>query len=245
MFLFTPFILEGLPYVFKIGPEIYYLNRNRASGTTQEGRVDGIRASLERIKACGFYVGGDVLYGEGCISGHNRRKHSLVSNLADFIAEGRIGMTLMIPFARYQYIIPYCGYGYFMEKNRFVNPSPLCYQTKDTFKFIAAGFLSGLNFTSQFSMGINVKARFMIDGRSKVTDDPDLDDLSLLMNDTSHYRIEVPFAYTFCDRLWNFDLEVAPFYEYRHFGGREGFPFNFIDTKFNLFGARFAIGLRF
>jgi len=242
--LFTPDMFPCTYFTY-VGPEIYYFQRSRKGGTEQSGRIDGIRFTIDRVKGAGIYLGGEILYSEGTIKGFNSRRKRLVSDVTDLIGEGRVGFTFMIPFGKFPFIIPYAGYGYFNEKNQFLNPSPLLYTTVDTFNYVAAGFLSGLNLTPCLSMGINIKARFMLNGRSKITEDPDFDDTVLRMSDESHYRVEVPFAYTLAGSCLRLEAILSPFFEYRHFGGKEGYPFNFIDTKFYLLGTTVALGLRY
>ena len=153
-------------YLLRVGPEVYYFQRSRDGGTEQSGRMEGVRVWADRVKGAGFYAGGEFLYSNGFIKGCNARGRKLRSEVTDIIGEGRVGFTFMIPFGRFPFIIPYVGYGYFNEKNQFLAPSPLVYQTIESFQYVAAGFLSGLNLTPQFSMGINIKARFMVNGRT-------------------------------------------------------------------------------
>ena len=40
-------------------------------------------------------------------------------------------------------------------------------------------------------------------------------------------------------------INVTPFYRFRHFGGRPNFPFDYIDTKFQLYGVQATVGLSF
>ena len=228
-----------------LGPEIYFFERERTGGTKQSGCMDGVRLEVERIKGSSFYLGGDFFYSEGVIKGHNSRNLSLRSRIHDWTVEGRLGFTFMLPIKGYPYIVPFGGYGHFEEHNKFLFPSPLLYKTTDTFHYITTGLLSGVNFTPQFSLGINIKTRFMVNGSSKITEDSDFENITLSMNDESQYRVEVPLSYVIADCCFSLDLILTPFYEYRHFGGKEGYPFNFIETKFNLLGMRFAIGMRY
>lgn len=233
------------PHLFSLGAEIYHFERERKGGTEQSGRMDGIRLEYGRIKRDSFYLGGEFLYSEGIIVGHNARHQSLRSRIHDWIIEGRVGYTFMIPIRGCPFIVPYGGYGYFEEQNKLLYPSPLVYKTTDTFRYIAAGFLSGVNFTPQFNLGINIKARFMLDGSSKISEDPDFENTKLSMNNESQYRVEIPLSYVFANCGFCLNLILTPFYEFRHFGGKEGYPFNFIDTKFNLLGMRFAIEVKY
>ncbi len=82
----------------------------------------------------------------------------------------------------------------------------------------------------------------MLHGTSKISDDPVYDNVVLEMERALQARVEVPFAFNIsCD----FDAEIVPFYEHRRFGGREGYPFDFIDTQFDLLGMRVALTYKF
>ena len=60
---FFPFHI--FPNKFFLGPEIYYVRRERAGGTRQSGGIYGVKAGYERIKRKCFYLGAEVLYGTG------------------------------------------------------------------------------------------------------------------------------------------------------------------------------------
>lgn len=226
-----------------VGPEIYHINRFREGGTTQSGRLDGVRVGFDRLKRYCWYVGADYLYATGKLKGETGIGSPQRSILTDQIVEIRFGYTLQQDDCRKSFFTPFGGWGHFQETNDFFPPSLLTCKFTDTFNYAVFGFLSGVNFTSLLSMGVNFKVRFMLDGESKVSNDPVMDDVTLQMHEETQYRLEVPFIYSPCTCL--FQWQFVPFYEFRHFGGEEGFPFNFKDTKFNLFGARLALTYRF
>jgi len=241
----TPLI--GCDTLFlEIGPEIYYMRRWREGGTHQTGRIDGVRLDLERFKGNSWYACIDAFYANGTLTGHSASGFPLSSEITDTIVEGRIGYTLQQccqggnPF-----ITLFGGYGHFDEQNNFSPPSPIPFHFDDSFNYIAAGFLTGVNFTPLLSMGLNFEVRFMLNGKSEVSNDPLFDTVSLIMNNETHYRLEIPLTYVLCQPWNNLTACVVPFYEFRHFGGREGFPFDYIDTKFSLFGARLSFAYRF
>ncbi|NGX53885.1 MAG: hypothetical protein K1000chlam4_00605, partial [Chlamydiae bacterium] len=122
--------------------------------------------------------------------------------------------------------------------------SPIPYTFTDTFDYFTTGFLSGFNFTPLLSMGLNFKVKFMMSGRSKISDDPLYDDVKLRMNNEIQLRVDVPLVFH-CLPWKRVQAALVPFYEYRHLGGREGFPFDYIDTKFTLLGARLDLIYRF
>lgn len=227
------------------GEESYYLWRLRNGGTKQEGRIDGVRVGIDRLKPYGLYIGADYLYACGSLRGKTALGNPLSSELTDQIFEVRIGYTLQENISRRTFITPFLGWGYFEEINGFHPPSLLPCKFTDSFNFVAVGFLSGVNFTPLLSMGINFKVRFMQDAKSEVTEDPLFDDVTLAMENETCYRLEVPITFTPCDSFLGLGGQIAPFYEFRHFGGREGYPFNFKDTKFHLLGLRLSLVYRF
>ncbi len=233
------------PFLFKAGPEVYHLKRTREGGTSQDGWITGVRIGFDRIKRHKLYIGADYLYATGSLQGSTATGRALSSILTDEILEGRVGYTFQQKDCRRSFISPFVGYGRFHEVNAFYSPSPLPCKFTDTFNYFAVGFLSGVNFTPLLSMGINFKLRFMQDGESKVSDDPIYDQVILKMHDEIQARLDVPFMLTPCKTRYGFGILFAPFYEYRHFGGLEGFPFNYKDTKFYLYGAHFALTYRY
>ena len=244
-FVLLAFSLSGsecLP--FYAGPEIYHIKRWRNGGTKQTGRMDGVRVGFDRIKRHGWYIGVDGFYSTGHLEGHNARGRTLDSDLTDIIFEGRVGFTLQDQTECQHTFTPFVGYGYFHEVNNFHSPSPIPYTFTDTFDYFTTGFLSGFNFTPLLSMGLNFKVKFMMSGRSKISDDPLYDDVKLRMNNEIQLRVDVPLVFH-CLPWKRVQAALVPFYEYRHLGGREGFPFDYIDTKFTLLGARLDLIYRF
>ncbi|MCH9628087.1 MAG: hypothetical protein S4CHLAM2_17390 [Chlamydiales bacterium] len=238
-------VQASCPLQIYVGEESYYFWRARDGGTKQEGRIDGVRVGFDRLKRYGWYLGADYLYAAGPLTGKTGRGSSLNSELTDEIFEARFGYTLQKDTCDRPFITPFIGWGCFKETNRFYPPSNLTCKFTDTFNFIAVGFLSGVNLTPLLSMGINFKVRFMQDAQSKVTEDPLFDDVTLQIEDETAYRLEIPFTYTPCHAFLGLGGQVAPFYEFRHFGGREGYPFNFRDTKFHLLGMRLSLVYRY
>lgn len=238
------FPLEASHGVFLyVGPETFHMSRFREGGTNQSGRLDGVRAGFDRIKGCSWYFGADYLYATGKLKGETATGRPQRSCLTDNIVEIRCGYTFQKFICREPYITAFGGWGYFHEDNDFYHPSPLTCKFTDTFNYVVLGFLSGVNFTPLLSMGVNFKIRFMLDGRSRVSNDPFMEDVTIKMHNETHYRLDIPFMYCPCSSL--FQWQIVPFYEFRHFGGEEGFPFNFRDTKFNIYGARLALTYRF
>lgn len=238
-------VQASCPYQVYVGEESYYFWRHRENGTKQNGRIDGVRVGADRIKCYGWYVGADYLYASGHLSGKSGKGSRLSSTLTDQIFEARFGYTFQNRSCERSFITPFVGWGCFKEVNDFFPPSKLTCKFTDSFNFIVAGFLSGVNLTPLLSMGINFKVRFMQDAKCEVTDDPERSDATLLIEDETLYRLEIPFTYTSCHSFLGIGGQVVPFYEFRHFGGREGHPFDFNDTKFHLLGMRLALIYRF
>jgi len=228
-----------------LGPETYHLRRNREGGSHQEGQLNGLRVGFDYIRKHSWYFGLDYLYATGEVKGRSRRGSRLQSELTDQNVEVRVGYRLRQAENGQPYIIPFGGYGYLREVNDFRLPSPLPFKFTDTIEYVAIGFLSGVNFTPLISIGINFKVRFMLNGKSRITEDPFREDATLMIENEIQYRLDLPIKITPCHTLFGIDFSCIPFYEFRHFGGREDFPFDFMDTKFYLYGVQGAVAYRF
>ena len=226
---------------FSLGEESYVLWREREGGTHQAGRIDGVFSRFERIKGGSWYAGADYLYATGEMHGETGRGSPQNSCLTDEIFEVRLGYTLQQCRPNESFITPFGGWGSFKEVNHFNPPSPLPVKFTDTFNYVVVGFLSGVNLTPLLSMGVNFKVKFMLNGESKVTEDPLFEDVTLTMEKEIQCRVEVPFTYNPRCSWLGMGGQFTPFYEFRHFGGREGYPFNFRDTKFHLAGMRLSL----
>src|ERR1700722_10169133 len=199
MFIFSLFTSELLATNYiSLGPEIYHMRRTRKGGTEQTGVMKGVRFTYDRIQPCSWYLGADVFISEGPLSGHNARMRPLRSTLKDTIYEGRLGFTLQQPTLRCSFITPFGGYGHFRETNDFQSPSPIPFTFIDTFNYVAAGFLSGVNFTPLLSIGVNFKVEFMLNGKSHVKDDPLQPPINLKFKNEINTRLEIPLVFRFC-----------------------------------------------
>ncbi len=245
-FFFFSFSAQAHDTFFLHGSgDLYRMRRWREGGTYQSGMMTGAHLCFERFQGNSWYAAIEAFFANGDLEGRSASGRLLKSEIHDRIYESRLGFTFQTPIDGCPYFTLFGGYGYFYEKNAFKSPSPIPFTFTDTFNYIVAGFLSGVNFTPLLSMGVNFKVRFMIDGRSQVSNDPLFDEISLMMNNESHYRLEIPFTTVLSNCCGRFFASFAPFYEFRHFGGREGFPFDFIDTKFSLIGAQLALSFQF
>lgn len=230
---------------FSIGPEIYHLKRVRKGGTKQSGTMYGIRLSYEHIGRCLVYYGVESAYAKGTIDGHSGFGAHLKSRFTDFFIEGRLGYTFQSKTASCAQLTPFIGYGYFIEKNNYIRPSPFTVHFKNTFNYFALGARSKAYIRPNLTVGINITGRFSIDGEVDVTHDRNFDDNILKYENEIHCWAGLPISYFV--RLWGCPAEfrLVPFYEYRHYGSHHNVPFDFPDTRIKIYGAAFEYLLLF
>ena len=233
------------PHRVYVGPEMYYMKRKRASGSEQDGGIYGIRVQYDRIRRCSFYWGADALYAYGTINGRTGSGAPLKSDVTDSCIEARVGYTIGTNRWRRPYVTPYFGGGYFRSINQFKAPTAMSLRFDNRVNFVCVGFLSGFCLTPCLDVGFNFKTRYMVEGRSKVGNDPFFEDATLLIENRPHYSVEIPITYKISQCKRGFEAVIVPFFRFRHYGGRENFPFDFIDTKFQIFGSRFLLTYRF
>lgn len=221
-----------------IGPEIYRVYRDKEGGSSQDGNLYGFRLGYDRIKRFHYYLGADFLYASGDLCGKTGN-HTIKSTLHDINVEGRFGYTLESKWGWQPSLTPFVGGGYFWESNNYKHPSPLKIHFHNHFSYATAGFLSRLRLLSNMTIGLNFKIRYIIDGKIRITNDPDEDDRDQHYDERLQYRVELPLTYylAYCSHDWA--LSIVPFYEYRPYGHRANFPFDFLETKFKLYGATF------
>ncbi|MBS0624083.1 MAG: hypothetical protein JSS62_05620 [Verrucomicrobia bacterium] len=229
----TPFVSAGA--------EACRMKRMRYGGTQQQGTLNGARLTYNRLAPSCIYLGADYFKGKAQMSGHSGTQKPIASEITDSILEGRFGYVFPTQAERVSLFALFTGYGSFRETNDFNHPTPLPLTFTDTFSYIPVGFLAGINVTSFMNVGLNFKAMFMLDGESHIFDEELNSSETLLMNNEINIRIELPVTLSPSDTLFNLSFAVVPFLELRHFGGREGYPYDFLDTKFNLIGGRLAL----
>lgn len=232
-------------YKTTIGPEIYHVKRTREGGASQSGCLYGVRGSFERIGRYKWYLGLEGLYGRGAITGHSGTGAKLKSTLTDRFIEGRLGYTFQAKCAFIPSFTPFFGYGYSDETNHYKSPSPLLVKFIHESAYISFGFLSSITFCPEFSAGFNLKMRSLVDPICKVKTDPVFGTLKMHILEKMQYRFELPLEYAIFRECHVFELGLVPFYEIRHYGGRENYPFDFLDTKLRLFGVNFQFSYRF
>ena len=218
------------------GPEIYYVDRVKEGGAKQGGTLYGIRLGFEHIRRYKFYWGLDVLWAKGTLYGHTKDSR-IKSTLTDTNLEARVGYTFQSKNWRCASFTPFVGWGYFWENNFFEHPSPLAIHFKNRFSYVPFGFLSQISITRQFSVGANFKIRFLVDSSVKASHDPDHEDSIQYYEECLQYRFELPLTYFTCWKNQSLALSFVPFYEYRPYGYRANYPFDFLETNFNIYGA--------
>lgn len=218
-----------------IGPEFYYVKRAREGGSEQTGMLYGIRVGYDHVKRYKFYWGLDALWATGNLNG-KFEDHHLESRFTDTNVEGRLGYTFQSKHFRCASFTPFIGIGYFWELNHYHGKSDIHVHFRNEFYYLPVGFLSQVFITPTLSMGLNFKVRFPIEGKQKVTNDPEFDDMTQQYEQHPQYRVDLPITYFYCWNDYRLATCVMPFYEYRHYGHRANFPFDFLDTKFNIYG---------
>lgn len=219
-----------------LGPECYAMQRTREGGSRQWGVLCGVRGGYERIKGNALYWGIDGLWAQGTLKGHMQHR-PLYSRFTDSNVELRGGYTWHCPRWSHFAITPYLGLGLFWEKTLYHAPSPLPLHFHNQFSYAAAGFLSHLFLSSQWSVGFNCKLRYPIEGRQTVSHDPAHETLVQSYEERLQYRLELPFTYFFCIHHSSAAIALVPFFESRCYGSRPNFPFDFLETTLRLYGA--------
>ena len=233
------------PNVFNLGPEVYYVNRTREGGAKLTGPAAGVRFTYDYIKRYCIYCGLQASYGIGTLTGHSSTKDKIRARLTDAQLEGSLGYTFQLKCYPYIALTPYAGYGYFREVTKFSASSPLPVKFTLDYRYIAFGFLSSVVINPCLTVGLNARFRYPWQPRCKVTDDPEFADMRQQVGDCIQYRLELPFTYTGALLMPCFEVAFVPFYEYRLYGDRENYPFDFFKTKLKLFGLNLQFIYRF
>lgn len=238
-------IVFPLPNRLTLGPEISHIKRTREGGGKQTGTLYGVRFNYDRIKRYKLYFGFEALYDSGTLRGKSGTGQKLKSKFSDEEVEVRAGYTFQAKNCWQPAFTPFVGYGYFWETNKYRHPSPVHLKFQNKYRYVAYGFLSSFVLADVWTLGLNFKAKYLIHPRCRVSDDPDYPSHSMIFGEKLNYRIELPVSYSFCYCDCSFEAGLMPFYELRHYGGRESYPFDFLDTKLRLIGATFLLIYRF
>lgn len=241
--LFTVILMQAHcePHQFSVEPMAYHVKREKLGGAWQKGILYGIEGRYERLCNWGIYLAIDGYYAQGKIKGKSGGGSSLVSDLSDSEVQGKIGYTLAFGKGCWcPSITPFIGYGYFSSRNNFRDPSPLPIHFHNTFDFGSAGVMVTVPIKSCLSLGVTFTAKWMIEGKSKTTNDPFFEDATLMMESKTQYEVDIPLYYTH-ESYPCLQWGVAFIYIQRNYGGRENFPFDFITTKYNNYGGKLSL----
>jgi hypothetical protein len=219
-----------------IGPEIYYVKRLKERGAQQSGTLYGVRIGYDHVRRYKLYWGVDALWAKGILEGHIR-DDKLKSEFTDTNVEARLGYTFQSKYWRCLSFTPYTGVGYFWEMNNYQHPSPLKIHFKNTFSYVPVGFLSQIFIMPNLSLGVNFKVRVILEGEQRSSRDPKFDKLTQHYDEKLQYRLELPVTYFFCWNIHPLGVSLVPFFEYRCYGHRANFPFDFLETKLRIYGA--------
>lgn len=245
IFVNTSLVISQEPHAFAIGPEVYHLNKTKVGGSWQKGTIVGGRANYDYIKRYNIYWGAQIFYASGTINGKSTNGSDIRSQWSDAQIEGNIGYTFQYKECPHYSFTPFIGVGYFQEVNKFQSPSPLHVKFNTYFGYASYGFLSNMNITDELEIGFNARFRTPWEPRCKITNDPELDNLTQIVGTGFQYRLELPITYNLaciCQQLF---LRVTPFFEQREYGHSFNFPFDFTKTKITLIGGNIQAGYAF
>lgn len=232
---------------FFIGPEFYSVDRHRAGGTKQHGLLYGGRILYDHLHRYSFYWAVEGAMARGDLTGKSSGKAKLKSTMRDRSIEGRLGYTFEWKRFHRVSLTPFIGIGSLEENNDYKSPSPLHLHFRIAYNYATAGVVSSFYPTECLKIGLNVKVRYLIDPKCKISNDPEFCSSSLKIgNDDLQYRIELPVTYDY--GMYNFrciaskiSFVATPFYETRIYGGWMGYPFDFMKTRLNNYGMTLQI----
>jgi hypothetical protein len=235
------------PHGVGIGPEIYFMQRKKDGGSNQRGFMYGARFNYDRIRKSSLYWGAEAQWATGTLCGHNTDHVELKSRKRDSEIEGRLGYTWKRKLGCNFWITPFLGGGYFEGTNRFVKPTPLEYKITNFLPYLVSGFLWRIDVKPCFSIGLNLKVKYSVGAHSHISDDPDpeVNNERLVIEDKFSYNVDVPFYFDFSCGGKKMEVTFSPFYHFRHYGAHENHPYDFIDTRFHMYGARLMFSCLF
>lgn len=240
--LFCHVSLQGACHFGEFGPEVYHLKRTREGGSEQSGTLWGGHLTYHRMGPQALYWGVDGYYVKGDLEGKSGNDTKTKSHVKEGEIEGRLGYSLQWENGCYNpSVTPFVGGGYFSQCYKFQKPSPMTIRVDEWFPYASFGFLTAIDFTCYLRAGIDLSVKWMVEGKSRISEDPEMDDVTLQMDDAIQWTLDLPVRFEWSQ----VDLNVIPFYRFRHFGGRPNYPFDFIDTRFRILGLRATFAYTF
>lgn len=218
-----------------IGPSVYHLRRDRDGGSSQDGYLGGISIYYERIKPYGFYWSFEGSLAQGSIYGRSGGGSPLESVKRDTEVEGHLGYAFY-PWG--VFLTPFVGAGYFNGLNDFVSPSPMTIQYHNRFRYISLGLQGERCVSEKASLGFRIAIKYMTEGKSRISQDPMFEDAHLIVENRFQWYLDFPITIKWRAKK-HLALKIAPLLRWRHYGGRENFPFDFYETDFRLIGINF------
>lgn len=225
------------------GPEMYQVIRTREGGTRQHGMLYGGRFIYDHYKRYRFYWAAEAAYALGTLRGYTGNGGTLKSRMTDASVEARFGYTFQCKSCWQLALTPFAGIGYLWECNNFTHPSLLSLHFKTQYRYATVGFLLAISPTEQFTAGLNVKGRYLLNPKCRISNDPEFKAIRLgINNDQLQYRIELPLTYLGKDSYWS--VQAVPFYERRFYGRYADHPFDFLETQLINYGVTLMFGIQ-
>jgi len=238
--LFRHLFLCGVHEV-GIGPQWYYVDRRRCSGSEINGNLYGGYVAYDRFRRSSLYWGlfGEVMHGE--MDGVSGAGDPVRATAHDWRINGRLGWTFNICAYANPFVTLYSGYGYFEEKLSFKDDCQTIYVSRILYDYVPFGIYFRAQFTCAFWASIRAEALWPTNPRNRISNDPDCStDATLLVDQRVQWIVELPLEWR-C--RWG--VRVTPFYQRRNYGGREDVPCNFIETYANVGGCRIEVTTSF
>lgn len=229
-----PVILHA--HEISLGPEFNYVTRIRKGGTKQTGNLYGLRGIYDHIGRYLIYCGVEGAYSTGYLTGKTGGGQRIKSRFTQESIEGRLGYTFQSKDRNLISFTPFLGMGYFVELNHYVSPSEIKVHFDNKFAYAAAGVMLRGCITPNLRFGLNATARWNLNGKMKISHDPQYESCSLDYMQKMQGRVSLPIWYKKAWGTYCIELGINPFYEFRQYGQKSGVPFDFMDTKVKNWG---------
>lgn len=200
------------------------------------GWLYGARASYDLIKPGFIYVGADVEYKTGELSGNAKIetvvdlpqvredqvldfelieiKESTKSEYTDMRGEVRLGFTFSELQIVKGHITPFALIGYEKEVHKYINPTPVSIEDTLTYNYFGVGVISQISVIDQMSVGLNVKFKWMFDTKHKTSNQNWVSDNEISCPGCFHYIVEIPVVYIVSESV---QISINPMYEYKNY----------------------------
>jgi hypothetical protein len=229
------------PHIFSAAPEICYNERERTNSKIS-GYTFGGTLQYERMYKNSLYAHLHGSYLSGTLNGSTTTGLPLASNYFEKEWQGRLGYTFSF-FSNSLWLTPYAGYGTLITTNQFKDPTPLHFCFTDRTDYYALG----LNFSTHLKNSFFLKADFnykkVDEGACDIKNDPIYDHVDLVIGETQFFYGELAVYYSPLCKGQSY--EISLYYNRRDYGGKENFPLDFIQTRYNIHGLKLLFNQRF